>query len=711
MIFHNKNFKNIYLPQILLVALTLIAYSGLAGNGFIALDDSVYIYDSPMISKLFSAEGIRHAFSIENGASYWHPLTTLSHMLDYQFFGLNPAGYHIVNLLIHVANSLLLMHFLMRATGKMWPSVFAAALFALHPLNVETVAWATERKNTLSMLFMLSALLSYTWYAKRTSLARYALVAMFFGMGLMSKSMLVSLPLLMLVLDFWPLRRLNADNGSEGGSTLLALIAEKIPLLILSALSVFISLQAFSKSLGVINNIDTPLANKLANAVTSYACYPLKLLWPTGLSIYYPLRQSHGALEVIICLIAIMIISTSAILSIRRYPWLFAGWSWYALTLFPVSGIVRRGLWPEMADRFTYLPAIGLFIIAAWGIHELLDSLRREGRMVGVCCCSALILILASMTGIQVGRWHDSKTIFLHSLSVTDNNDVMLKALGELYCEEKDFSKGLEYLGRAEQINPNFVDSLNLCRGKQEWARGDFAAAEKYFFLVIQMMENNFQALYLLAYSEEQSGKLELAVRHFNQVARSPLQDAKTHRHLAAERAAMLLPRVFPEYDSLRQAAAAPTATPEMIGMLAIRLDGLGMYEEALQWYRRLDSPEAKNWQIWYNMANVQKKMRRFKDAAVLYRRVIEVRPDFKDAHNNLGTVYLSLGDYTSALAVFDKLLQLDPEFDFARFNRAKTLLKMNMRQSARQGFTELLGRSPEVAEMSRSMLRGMDMK
>lgn len=698
-----------------IVLITVAVYARIAGNEFISLDDGQYIYINPEIQSKFTFDSIRYAFSLTDTPGYWHPVTMLSLMLDYRFFGLNPAGYHIENLLLHSVNSLLLFEILFRSTRLCWPSAFVAALFALHPLNVETVSWAVERKTVLSALFFLLTLAAYLRYVARPALGRYLLVTLLFALGLMTKSSLVSVPVLMLILDVWPLQRsFIPAEGMTVASDWRRIILEKVPLCILSVLSVEMSLASFGSSLAGMDDFGAPLATRFANTLISYATYPLKLIWPSKLAVYYPLLTTHSTSLAIICGAILCAVSAFSALNIRRRPWLFAGWFWYAIALLPVSGLIRKGLWPEMADRFTYLPAIGIFIVAAWTLRELLPSLSSAGRKIVVAACCSALALYAATTYIQAGKWRNSETLYRHSVAVTENNHVILTYLGMLYCDRQEYPQAFEVLKRAAAVNPRTESFLKLCRGQYEMDHGNYDAAERIMTSVSRPEENSsflyFTALFLLANNEERAGKLDMAVMNYNRIALSPLPEAKAHKQKAEQRLQSLMPVVAPRLDQLRRQASSAAATPEQIGRLALELDKLGLYDEALHWYKKLDADGAGNWQLWFNMGNALKKLQRLDEAAGFYLRVVGARPDFKDAYNNLGTVYKNRKRYASALEAFDNALKCDPEFGFAWFNRAATLVAMKERDKARLAFTEIMRRFPDLSEQARHELAIINM-
>ena len=440
------------------IALSLpvfLAFSPVLGNGFTNYDDPSYVTANNHVREGLSADGVRWAFSTFHFYN-WHPLTWISHMMDVQLSGLNPAGHHLTSLLLHIANMLLLFIFFHGATGAPGRSACVAALFALHPLHVESVVWVSGRKDVLCTLFMLLALLAYRGYARTGKAAAYVLCALLYAAGLMSKGMLVSFPLVLLLLDFWPLGRLRRDShGASGtggnfrGETMRRLALEKIPLAALAAGSSIVTYLAQKES-GAMPADGSPFANA-ANAIWNYAAYILKMLWPAGLAVYYPLAPVP-LWKVILALTLIIAVSAIAVRVAARFPWLAVGWFWYVVTLFPVAGFVRLGS-HAMADRYTYIPLIGLFLVVVWGGAELLGRLRIPGAAMAGSAV-AVLAICSALTYQQAGRWHDSVTLFRHALEVTENNDLAHKNLGAALAGQGKYVEALRHVTESLRIRP-----------------------------------------------------------------------------------------------------------------------------------------------------------------------------------------------------------------------------------------------------------------
>jgi tetratricopeptide (TPR) repeat protein len=416
-----------------LAVMTVVVYSRVPGLDFVRWDDQLYVTENANVLKGLHPDTIAWAFGFH--VSNWHPLTWLSHMADAQLFGLDPAGHHVVSLLLHVLNVALLFLVLDRMTGKRWTSAFVAAFFAVHPLHVESVAWVSERKELLCTLFMLLALGAYREYAAFPGRRRYLVLVAFFILGLMAKPMLVTLPFVLLLLDFWPLGRMEAaSKAGEAFGGVGRLAVEKIPLFLISAASCAITYSAQSMGRAVTGQF-FPLDLRVYNAVLSCARYIGKMFYPAALSMYYPYDPSlPAAWEVAVAIGLLAAICAACFLLRDRLPYLFVGWFFFLGTLVPVIGLVQVGN-QAMADRYTYIPLTGLFIALCFGVEALSRRLRLPGA-VPVAAGVAALLCLGAVAWRQVGYWQDSLTLFRHAVEVTRNNDSMMEELGVTYYRE-----------------------------------------------------------------------------------------------------------------------------------------------------------------------------------------------------------------------------------------------------------------------------------
>ncbi|MBU1743953.1 MAG: tetratricopeptide repeat protein [Proteobacteria bacterium] len=431
---------------------------------FVIYDDSRYILGNKNIQTGFDRSSVSWAFTTLF-ASNWQPLTWLSLMLDYKMYGTGAGGYHVTNVLIHLVNTLLLFFIFARITGGLWKSGFVAALFAVHPLHVESVAWVMARKDVLSAMFWLLTMAAYAYYADNPSFRRYVWVFIAFGLGLMSKPMLVTLPFVLLLLDFWPLRRF------QGGAIIAGrrLILEKIPLIALSAAISAITIYAQDLSGALTSFGDIGLSERMVNAVVSYGGYVAKMLLPVNLACFYPYPTSF---PISVVLLSGSFLGAACFFSfryIRTAPYLAMGWLWYLITLLPVSGIIQVGV-QAMADRYTYIPLIGLFIAIAWGIPDLLKGNPFYRYFIPVAA-GTTILLFVILTYNQTGVWKDSGVLFEHAIAVTEGNYVAHNNLGIHLLGHKRFGEAASHFEKVVQIKPGeekYLNNLGIALSRQK---------------------------------------------------------------------------------------------------------------------------------------------------------------------------------------------------------------------------------------------------
>ncbi len=430
----------------------MLAFLPVVGNGFVLLDDGLYVTGNDQVRKGITREGLLWVWTA-NVANNWHPLTVLSHMLDCEIFGVRSAGHHLTSLFLHLANVLLLFEILRRMTGAVWRSAAAAALFAVHPLHVESVAWVAERKDVLSAFFWILAMGGYGRYALRPSAGRYLAVAAAMALGLMAKPMVVTLPFALLLLDVWPLGRLRFEPG--WGRRLAHLTIEKLPLFALAAAGSLITLRYQTTSLADLEVV--PWSLRFANAAVSYAAYLGKMLVPRNLAVFYPLQLQIPFWKAAAATVPIAILTAFALWKIRKAPWLCVGWLWFLGTLVPVIGLVQVGR-QAMADRYTYLSSIGLFLAVCWGLAELA---RRQagGRAVLATASTAAILALAILTRVQVGHWSSSVALFRHAVVVTRDNYVAHVGLAKALMREQDWTGAAAHFRAALVLRPGLRDA------------------------------------------------------------------------------------------------------------------------------------------------------------------------------------------------------------------------------------------------------------
>ncbi len=468
-----------------LAAITFVVFGQTLKHGFVNYDDDRYIYENALVSKGLTQAGIKQAF--EHGSlANWDPLTTLSHMLDCQFYGLHAGGHHLTNVLLHAASAILLFLALRKMTGATWRGAFVAALFAIHPLHVESVAWVAERKDTLSGLFFMLVLWAYAFYAKNPRLPRYLLVILFFACGLMSKSMLVTLPFVLLLLDYWPLGRISdlrfsiyeaaAPDSPKKLSAITRAVIEKLPLLAMCAGAVVMTVVAQG---GAVKSLEEyPFSLRLENAIVSVADYIWQMFWPSGLAVFYPYPE-HGLPMVEVCIAAAVLIgiSVAAWWWRRSRPYVLAGWWWYLGMLVPVMGLVQAGAQAQ-ADRYTYLPQIGLYIAITWLAAGATMGWRNRRIILGGVAVGA-IAALAVMAYIQTTYWRDSATLWERALACTENNVVAHNNLGQLELKAGRTDEAIVEFQKAVDSRPQYAQAhANLGSALLSKGRFDEAIAE-----------------------------------------------------------------------------------------------------------------------------------------------------------------------------------------------------------------------------------------
>ena len=448
-----------------LMAVTWIVFGQTLTHDFVNFDDHLYVYENPLIIRGVSSEGIIAAFT-HTHARNWHPLTTVSHMLDCQLYGLNARGHHLTNVILHTISVLLLFLVLKQMTGAVWQSAFVAALFAIHPLHVESVAWIAERKDVLSAVFFMLTLAAYARYARAPSPAGYLLVALLFAFGLMSKPMLVTLPFVLLLLDYWPLNRVRDQCSEVRGrrtksqmrgqwSVVRGLIIEKIPLLILSAAACVITFVIQKRATGALPPLPLPL--RINNALASYLTYIWQTLWPTRLAVFYPYPNNvFPVWELVIAVGLLLAMTAAAIISGGKRPYLFTGWFWYLVMLVPVIGFVQVGEQGH-ADRYTYLPHVGLFVLAVWSVADATAS-RRSTLRIAIATAAVIIVWLAWAAFVQTSYWRNSETLWTHALAVTSENDFAHNNLGYLLVDLGKLDSAISHFETAARIRSSKTD-------------------------------------------------------------------------------------------------------------------------------------------------------------------------------------------------------------------------------------------------------------
>ena len=496
-----------------------------------------------MVNRGVTLAGLAWAFTTFY-AGNWHPLTWIAHMIDSQLFGMIAGGHLLVNALIHAANTLLVFWFLLRTTHARWPSALVAALFALHPLHVESVAWAAERKDTLSTFFGLLSLIAYTRYAEAPSIRRYAWVAIMLALGLLAKPMLVTWPFVMLLLDYWPLGRFRGSEvkgqpaprsparlrDGGGWSAVRGLVVEKIPLFALVAASAVVTSVAQSHGGGVRTFTEFPIALRLSNALVSYAKYLLLAFWPNDLAVYYPYKGTDIPAWQIISAALLLIAITAFCFSQRKIrPYLIVGWLWFLGTLVPVIGLVQVG-GQTMADRYFYIPSIGLFIAIVFGLADIAET-RRVAPWLSAAIANVVLLVLATLTNAQIHRWSDSFTLFKHALTVAPPSVAVEDCLGLAMHKNGQLDEAVAHFEKALQMRPDDYTAL-LTMGVTRFYQGRVPEAMEYAQGAIRCQGDGSKAHNLLGMALEKQNRNEAALDEMRRAVELAPKDADIRNNL-----------------------------------------------------------------------------------------------------------------------------------------------------------------------------------
>ncbi len=658
----------------LLVLVTIAVYWPATQCDFVNLDDDVYVYENAHVQNGLTWENVRWA-STTLYFGIWHPLTWVSHMLDCQLFGLRPAGHHLTSVLLHAANTVLLFVVLRGMTGALWRPALVATLFGLHPLHVESVAWVAERKDVLSTFFVLLTLWAYGRYAersvvrsqwsvvssrsarapatdngKRTTDYRsritdprtlfYLLSLLFFALALMSKPMVITLPLVLLLLDYWPLRRFDlsmltsegrirdwlarrvgtarqsvqvgagadtsarrpypppANAPTPSPATIPRLLVEKLPFVMGALLVSWLTLRSAHQEGWTASVAHYPLTGRIANATLSYARYGLQVFWPAHLAAYYPLPATFAAQPVAGAALLLLGISVVAFWAARRWPYILVGWLWYLVTLLPVIGLLIQLAAYSHADRYTYVPLIGLFVSLVWGGWELV---RQWGRPICVCAAAgvaAAVVLCIALTEQQLGYWQDAETLFRHAITVTPNNWMARNNLGHALAKKDQGDEAIRQYQEALRLKPDYAEAHNSL-GNALGRKGQSDEAIHQYQEALRLKPDYAEAHNNLGIAFGKQGQTDEAIRQFQEALR-------------------LKPDYAAAHNNLGNALLAKGQTDAAIGQ----------YQEALR-----------------------------------------LKPDYPDAYNNLGTVFYHQSRTTEAIHQFQQALRLKPDYADARKN------------------------------------------
>ena len=671
-------------------------------HNFLNYDDPVYVFDTPIVLKGLTLEGIRWAFTHTHCAN-WHPLTSISHMLDVQLFGLDAGGHHFTGVLLHNVTAILLFLALNSLTGCFWRSAFVAAIFAIHPLRAESVAWISERKDVLSGMFFMLTLQAYSQYVHREprSGARYAWVAVFFALGLMCKPMLVTLPCVLLLLDYWPLGRFTVAAGDSRISVFRTLVLEKLPLFALTALSCGATVLAQSDAIIKLHN--ESLSCRVAVAMSAFVAYLRDMAMPVALVAYYPPEPDE--LTIFRTLGAILLLAGifAAVFRFRKkMPWLLTGWLWYGGMLMPVIGLLQVGM-QRRADRYTYLPQIGIAIALTWTVAYLTASLPHRRRVLGVTAAVTLgALSLAALN--QVAYWHDSETLWKHTLALTRNNAIAHFGLGRAMLTERRYDEALGEFQKALKIDPLY-HSAHECSefalARQQRAGNSIARLER----IVAANPDGFIGNYHLALELIRAGKVSEAILHLQRavglnrdattpwrairsnIDSGPAQAQQKHEYAEAwkmlGRAQLQTGSADAAVDAFRECLALEPDQAEICDELGSALLKQGQIDEAIEQHRKAVSLDPKYAKAFNNLGFALLRLGKVQEAIIQFQKAVELHPGYAVAYNNLGNAFSQRGNMNEAVQAYRKAIESNRDYPEACANLGNALFRMNQLEPA----------------------------
>jgi protein O-mannosyl-transferase len=672
--------------SLFLTLVTLAVYWPVLRCDFAGFDDVLYVTENPHTLQGLNWAGVDWAFG-NLSAGFWHPLTWLSLMLDVTLFGTQAGGFHLTNLLLHVACTVLLYLALRRLTGANWRCAIVAALFAIHPLHVESVAWIAERKDVLSTLFWMLTLLFYARYAEKAESRKqkaeidgrspssilhplfsrwYWLALVCFACGLMSKSMLVTLPVVMLLLDYWPLQRLKPSTLNSQLPTLLRLVAEKLPFFLLALIVGFLTVHA-EKSIGAVTATQQiPLLMRMSNAVVSVMQYFGQMFWPVNLAVFYPYPKSIPLAQGVAAALILSVISIVALWLLRRRDYLAVGWFWFVITLLPVSGLIQVGPHAR-ADRYTYVPLIGVFILLVWGAGELFARWRVSKAII-ISLVALVFVACGWRSRDQLRHWQNPETLFRYALAVTRDNYIAYNNVGYyLLNNHGNVDDAIDCFREAVRINPHDAGALeNL--GFALAAKGQTAEAIGIYQQVLQIDPNHFAALNDLGNALSNLGKTDEAIQQFRLALRSKPDDPKAHNNLG------------------------------------VALARQGKLDEAMEHFRAAIQSQPDNSVALNSLGNILVLQHRYAEALPEYEAALRVNPGFGEAHANFGFALAELGRYAEAVPHYREALRSKADYAPTHYNLGCALVQLGQRDEAIAQLKEALRLQPDYEEANQKL-------
>ncbi len=647
---HSSAARQSAYTYLFLLLATLAAYVQVFQFDFVNYDDPDYVTENVHVRGAFTSESVRWAFTSGDDAN-WLPLTRLSHILDAQLFGLRAGFHHLTNVLLHVLSTLLLFATLRRTTKTLWPSALVAFLFALHPLHVESVAWIAERKDVLSAFFWFATLLSYVHYVEKPAPGRYWLVLAAFGLGAMSKPMIVTLPFVLLLLDVWPLRRKPSAR----------ILFEKVPLFVMSAASSLVTYFVQQRGGAVIPLDALPVATRVSNAFVSYIAYLGQMLWPVRLAAFYPLVDIP-AWQVATAAVAVLGVSFLAVRLLRSHPYFAVGWFWYLGTLVPVIGLVQVGT-QSRADRYTYIPLVGIFIAIAWGAAEISRRWPKT-KPVLISMCALACVACFTLTLFQVRNWKNSQALFEHAIRVTSGNYVAYNGLGHALRQQDRLQDAAPNFEQALSIRPNYPEAhINL--GEVLLLQGRPEDAIPHLLIALGMKPDSTEARVNLGAALNKLGRHTESIAQYREALRLQPNDAVAHNGLGGA-----LADVGQTSEALQEMIEAIRIKPgyaDAHNALGILLGTLGRTDEAVVQFTEAVRLQPADSEARYNLGTAFGAQGRLTEAMDQFNIALRLNPSYANARLNLGKALANAGRMDEAIAQLSEAVRLDPNLTEAR--------------------------------------------
>ncbi len=683
-----------------LVFLTFLAYYRVLWSDFVNFDDTLYVTENRHVQAGLTVESVLWAFR-STDVSYWQPLAWISHMVDCELFGLRAGMHHLSSLVIHIFNSLLVLLVLKRLTGAFWASVFVAGLFALHPFNVDSVAWIAERKNVLSTTFWLLTIWAYGGYARRGGMLLYLASILLFVLGLLAKPMLVTLPFVLILLDYWPLRRFGLGfDGEEQASGPVTgfgrLLLEKVPFFVLMSVSAYVQLSSVDRPDVVVSRQFVPMGLRLAVAPVSYVQYMIKMIWPLKLAVYYPYPKTAVVWESVCAVVLLVVLSVVLIWMLRSRRYAVVGWLWFVGTLVPVSGLYQVGLWPFIGDRWVYVPLLGLFVIIAWSIADIAEKWRVPKIAIALPVC-AWIAALGVCTWYQTGFWKDGEALFRRALAVTENNVIAHYNLGNVLLKRGQTDDAVEQYRLAKLVNPQYIDAhYNL--GIALAALERHLEAVKAYRGVLGLAENHKKVFQRIGDSLAKSGQVGEALVYYEKALAKRAGDTEVLNNYGL--ALVKAERVDEAIGVYQESLEIDPNSVEILNNLGNALVRQKKFGKALERFEKALLLKADFIQTHLNMARALSESGQKERAVERYQQALEIEPDNVDAYYGLGLVFVELERYADAERYLGKSIELNPRFAQAYYRLGLLYVDQGKIDEAIGQFEAILEMYPKDAEM-----------